>query len=323
MERACTVVTLRKETIERIFRKHFKNNGVLQSISTLSLGAVNTSYKVTYNGRIYVLRLHTRDPEGAEKERSLYQLVQKKVAMPKLFYVGTDSDTPAYSIFEYIDKKHIFEIRAKKDAAPLCYALGKALAAIHSFEFANAGLFGKDFAIYMPFAEKSSPYYEYIIEHFSKTSLSYKRLGEAKAAELKYFLSTHRKYFPVINNGGVLVHSVFKPVNLLWDRRGGLTILDWEFAHIGHPLIDFGILLRHFEQFPFDLASLESGYLENGGILPDDWVQKARISDIINIIQLLNIEAERPKLFQFLKQSLDVTLAGPSALNALMKKENC
>jgi hypothetical protein len=42
--------------------------------------------------------------------------------------------------------------------------------------------------------------------------------------------------------------------------------------------------------------------------LPDNWIQKARITDIINVIQLLNNPAERPQLFRFLIKSIDLTM---------------
>ena len=93
------------------------------------------------------------------------------------------------------------------------------------------------------------------------------------------------------------MHSDFKPVNLLWSEEGGLTVLDWEFAHIGDRIMDLGILLRYFQDFPLSISYLEKGYCENGGNLPSDWIQRARITDFINIVQLLNVSSERPKLF--------------------------
>lgn len=68
-----------------------------------------------------------------------------------------------------------------------------------------------------------------------------------------------------------------------------MTVLDWEFAHIECPLIDFDIIIRHFQEFPFSVKSFEEGYLKHRGILPDNLIQKDRIKDIINVIQLLII----------------------------------
>jgi len=133
-------------------------------------------------------------------------------------------------------------------------------------------------------------------------------LGDAKAKQVVQFIKEHREYFPVIRDVGCLVHSDFKPVNLLWSEESGLTVLDWEFAHSGAGIMDFGILLRHFQDFPISLSHLEKGYCENGGNLPPDWLQCARITDFINIVQLLNSSSDRPKLFQSLIQNLDSTM---------------
>lgn len=107
----------------------------------------------------------------------------------------------------------------------------------------------------------------------------------------------------------MLVHSDFKPVNLLWSEASHLTVLDWEFAHSGHAFFDFGILLRHYLDFPLRLKALEKGYREAGGCLPDNWLQVARLLDFVNIIQLLNTPGERPKLFANLIKSAQLTMS--------------
>lgn len=321
MERACEVVELRESQIEAMCREHFGSEGHLQFSSPLSLGAVNTSYKILWNDTLYVLRVYVRDPELAKVEDEVYQLVRKKVAVPNMLYVGSFKELYPFAIFEFVDKKHIFEISDDSLAGTLSFELGKVLATIHSFRFPEAGLFGKGFTILTPFEEGSSPYFDYIMQHFSDSSLAWKRLGDERASDLKSFLVSHREYFPTIHNGGVLVHSDFKPVNLLWSEQDGLTVLDWEFAHIGHPLLDLGILLRHYQEFPFSLKSFESGYFENGRTLPHDWIRKARITDTINIVQLLNTPTERPRLFRSLLQSIDLTTSKWLSLKDFIRQD--
>ena len=309
MERASQIIQLDESQIQSIFRDHFGNKGQLQSFAPFALGAVNTSYKVIWDNIPYVLRLYIRDPKLLKIEKSVYKLVGKSISAPKLFYSGSYKNKFTFGIFEFIDKKHIFEISDCSLANTLSFELGKVLATIHRFHFHKAGLFGQRFVIHTPFEEGSSPYFDFIINNFSKSSLAWKRLGDTKANQLKDFIVKHQSYFPRIHNGGVLVHSDFKPVNLLWNKETGLTVLDWEFAHIGHSLIDLGILIRHFQEFSLSVKSLEEGYLKHGGILPDNWIQKARITDIINVIQLLNTSAERPQLFRFLIKSIDLTIS--------------
>jgi len=312
MERSRDVITLDKDTIKNIFRRHFASSESAQNdiedYLLLSHGAANTSYKVIWNTLAYVLRLYTRDWEGVDREHCLYELVHSKVSVPKFLHRGTIEGMPPYAIFEFVDKKHIFEIDDTRHNEALSYDLGSVLASIHSFHFPKAGLFGKDFAIHTPFEDAFSPYYEYIMDHFYPNSPSWKRLGDKRAKALKSFLNSHKEDFPIIHNGGVLSHSDYKPVNLLWSPQEGLTVLDWEFAHIGDPLIDFGILLRHCNAFPLEYESLEKGYKEHGGNLPDDWIRKAHITDSINLIQLLNDPSDRPQLHAFLTESVDKML---------------
>lgn len=306
MERAFEAIRLDYSQIEKICSAYFKK-GHLKNFQILSGGAVNTTYKIIWDERPFILRLYVRDPELAQIEETVYQLIRDKVSVPDLLYIGRFGSYPL-AIFEFVDKKHIFEVSNQFLASTLSYDLGKALAGIHSFHFPQAGLFGSDFAIHIPFEEGSSPYFAYIMEHFLESSFAWQRLGNERARRLKDFLNNNQDLFSAVSQGGVLVHSDFKPVNLLWDECSGLTILDWEFAHIGNPLIDFGILLRHFQDFPLNINSLEKGYTEHGGVFVYDWIRKARLTDVINVVQLLNNPVERPQLFKFLFQSIDFTM---------------
>lgn len=304
MERAAKHLDLKPHQAESLCAECF-GEGNLTSLQTLSGGAVNSVYKFLWNDQPYVLRFYVRDPKLAEIEASVYHLVQNSVPVPKLLHTAVSNEFGPFAIFEFVNKKHIFEF--SHSAEPLSYDLGRTLAKIHNFHFPKAGLIGRDFIIETPFEEGSSPYYDYIQEHLTKASLAWQRLGNRKAEELVAFLNAHQNAFPIIQNGSALVHSDFKPVNLLWDEHDGLTVLDWEFAHIGHPLFDFAILTRHSRDFPLKIASLEEGYHDGGGSLPDDWIQKARITDTVNVVQLLNTPTERPKLFKSLIDSLDLT----------------
>ena len=318
MERGFEFIDLDYSQIESICYPYFKK-GHLKAFQSLSGGAINTTYKIIWDERPFIVRLYVRDLELAQIEEAVYRLIHNKVAMPDLLHIGRFSSYP-FAIFEFVDKKHIFEISNQSLASTLSYDLGKVLAGIHSFHFPHAGLFGKNFVIHTPFEEGSSPYFAYIMEHFSESSLVWQRLGNERASRLKDFLNDNQGFFPVVSQGGVLVHSDFKPVNLLWDEDSGLTVLDWEFAHIGNPLIDFAILLRHFQDFPLNINSLEKGYSEHGGIFVDDWIRKARLADVINVVQLLNTPVERPQLFKFLLQSINFTIFRWSSLDEELRE---
>ncbi|WP_219635279.1 phosphotransferase family protein [Nocardioides ungokensis] len=66
-----------------------------------------------------------------------------------------------------------------------------------------------------------------------------------------------------------LVHSDFNPKNLLVDP-GSLVVtglLDWEFAHAGHPFTDLGNLLR-FEREPGFTAAVLEAYVAVAAVAP-------------------------------------------------------
>lgn len=95
------------------------------------------------------------------------------------------------------------------------------------------------------------------------------RLGDKLSNKMLDFMLKNKDFFPRVNENICLTHSDFKPVNLLY-KTGSVFVLDWEFAHAGIGLLDFAILLRHRDQFPFDLTSLVKGYSDFGGILPQE-----------------------------------------------------
>ncbi len=272
------------QELEEVCKKVISPRGKLTDYQQLSNGAVNITYRFRWNGVAYVKRLYIRDPLLAEIENQVIKMVKDQVCVPELIYSQTNE--ASYAIFRFVEGKHLFEIEDTSLASEISYELGKTLAKIHRFRFPEAGLFGPGLTIKTLFAKGSSPYYEYIQDHLTRGSRAWERLGDKLAEEILGFTKKNKHYFPQIQEGGVLVHSDFKPVNLLWNK--GVTVLDWEFAHSGVGLMDFAILLRHAEDFPLSLVDLERGYTETGGALPTDWVKKAQITDFVNVIQLLD-----------------------------------
>lgn len=281
--------------------------GKVHSFSLLGGGAVNTCYKLRWNEEWFVLRFFQRSETLVSIEHRLYQELEGRIPMPKLRFLSEDAAPYPFAIFDFCPSPSIGE--ASKEEAPiLSYDLGQVLAKIHQVHFPEAGFFGVGTRFEAVFPKGSSPYFEYCMEHFHAESKAWERLGEELASLVLRFLESHEALFPKIQEGGSLVHSDFKPVNLLWTKKRGVTVLDWEFAHSGDGLFDFADLLRHTDQFPFCRTSLERGYKEGGGDLPQDWLRRARLLDILNIIQLLNRPQARPNLFAFLKTSLEVTI---------------
>jgi aminoglycoside phosphotransferase (APT) family kinase protein len=92
-----------------------------------------------------------------------------------------------------------------------------------------------------------------------------------------------------------LVHSDLNPKNLLIDPVGlsVTAVLDWEFAHSGHPTTDLGNLLR-FDRAPAYVAAVLSAYCELRGTDPDATLELARAADLWALVDLAARAGENP-----------------------------
>lgn len=84
-----------------------------------------------------------------------------------------------------------------------------------------------------------------------------------------------------------LVHSDLNPKNLLFDPETlALTgVLDWEFAHAGHPFSDLGNLLR-FDRDPAFVETVLAAYEARRGVLPEDALALGRAADLYALVDL-------------------------------------
>lgn len=92
-----------------------------------------------------------------------------------------------------------------------------------------------------------------------------------------------------------LVHSDLNPKNVLVDP-GDLTItgvLDWEFAHAGHPWTDLGNLLR-FERQPAYVDAVLDAWTGLRGGRPEDVLQGARAADLWALVDLAARAGDNP-----------------------------
>lgn len=92
-----------------------------------------------------------------------------------------------------------------------------------------------------------------------------------------------------------LVHSDFNTKNLLVDRDTLQVtgLVDWEFAHAGHPFTDLGNLLR-FERDEAFTRSVLTAYVEHRGGVADDALTLARAADLWALVDLATRRGQNP-----------------------------
>src|SRR6185312_13355975 len=92
-----------------------------------------------------------------------------------------------------------------------------------------------------------------------------------------------------------LVHSDANPKNLLVDpatlRVTG--VLDWEFAHSGHPFTDLGNALR-FDRRPAYADAVLSAWCERRGTEPTETLELARAADLWALVDLAARRGQNP-----------------------------
>jgi aminoglycoside phosphotransferase (APT) family kinase protein len=92
-----------------------------------------------------------------------------------------------------------------------------------------------------------------------------------------------------------LVHSDLNPKNLLVDPETlELTgVLDWEFAHSGHPYTDLGNLLR-FDRRPAYADAVLAAWCERRDTDPQDTLELARAADMWALVDLAARRGQNP-----------------------------
>ncbi|MCD4534834.1 phosphotransferase [Nocardioides sp. cx-169] len=92
-----------------------------------------------------------------------------------------------------------------------------------------------------------------------------------------------------------LVHGDLNPKNLLVDP-GSLAVtgvVDWEYAHAGHPFTDLGNVLR-FDREPAYVEAVLGAYTERFRAPPHAALELARAADLWALIELAGRREENP-----------------------------
>jgi aminoglycoside phosphotransferase (APT) family kinase protein len=241
----------------------------------------------------FVLRVYSGDQSSAACEARILELAAKAgVHTPSVVEMGEVGGRGLLILTlmpgRMLDRHADFE------------DVGAQLARIHSVSFEDWGLFGSDGSL-----ETFSPGTGASLVADYLEGRAGQRLGSRRTAAVRALPPVH-----LHPRAPTLVHSDFNPKNILVGQDGRVTaILDWEFAMAADPLIDFG----NFFRFPEDYESeaqgkFVAGYEGAGGRLPEDWVSRAQLHDLVSLLDFLNREKDLPETFATALDRVDCIL---------------
>ncbi len=235
----------------------------------------------------------TRGGIGPEVDAAVLRLVRGLLPVPAVLEVrpGDESlDRPGVLVTSWVEGVRGDELLPTLDAdglARLGAELGGLAADLGGMPMLRAGAFADAELTVEPWDLDLPAYVESLepgLAHLSVAELDGLR---AVAVEAQALLDTVGRT--------CLVHSDLNPKNLLVDP-GSLSVtavLDWEFAHAGHPFTDLGNLLR-FDRDPVYVDAVLAAYAGRRGVPAGDALALARAADLFALTELTSRRGQNP-----------------------------
>lgn len=285
----------------------------LRSFEPLTGGMRNLNYLVHVDGTEdrLVLRIYTRDPSACQKEIDVHSLVSERIPVPEIVYADPsgEGDIGPYMIKRYVEGVTFQELKSQQnlqDVAEAAYAIGATLARLQTFTFSPPRS--------PPFSEGPTPISEVIASCLNSPVLI-QRLGLGETDRLRALITGWLPEISSLYQQQSLVHGDFGARNTLLKRSGGhwvvSAVLDWELAFFGSPLWDVARFIC-FERRarPLREPHFSTGFSENGGVLPENWLEFSRVINAVSSAESLS-RPDLPGIFvPELKDLITATLDG-------------
>ena len=288
--------------------------GHIDNVEPMEGGRANTLYRLRReDGREFVLRLYTRDSASCLKEAALARKLARSVPMPALEVVHAGPlpriGVPG-AVFALVEGDRLDRVLAGGNASTtLARAIGRVMAAIAAVEFPRRGdlVADEDSLAVRPWIFGGKSFNWSCMEDTPAGA----RLGPELSRRLLEFEARCEKRWPETADARH-VHGDFNPTNILVRGEEVAAVLDWEFAHAGDPLMDFGNILRRRDTTPLPEwfpEALAEGFLGGGGALPADWRARAEYLDLSSACEFLSSVEDRPQLHAAAQRQVRDTLA--------------
>jgi aminoglycoside phosphotransferase (APT) family kinase protein len=303
--------------LEQLVAPVFRRSAI-DHVEQLRAGLVNTNFKLTMRGHPdpILLRLYHRGSSAASKEVELLRRMRGRVPVPEVAYFVRTNPVTGHpcALLQWIDGQRLdhLELEGGRELAT-GQALGKALAAVHAIKFPRFGFLDGAIEIASAVELDRDGMLAYLDGSFTRGPGAV-RLGGKLSAALRSFITREGHRVSEWPGPPCLVHGDFNGSNVLFrafpEEPVLAAILDWEFALAGRPAFDFAHLLRPpLDRFP-DLADAAAqSYREAGELLPRNWREIARITDLFAWIEILNRTHVTPRTVDTARRFIGTTIA--------------
>jgi aminoglycoside phosphotransferase (APT) family kinase protein len=304
-------IDLEPSQIETLIEPFAAGARVLEAVP-LSGGLRNTNYRLRLSSRPepVVLRLFSADSSACPREAALERLVAGRVPVPEVLHSEPAADPP-WNIVTWVQGERFDQVLRTADdelVRALSRDAGRVLARIHAFTFPTAGFLGPDLSVGA--FDGYSGDWSHMLTDWLLHGHSGTRLGPRLTERLLRFIADNAPRVKAVGTQAHLLHSDYKPWNLLVRGSEVAAVLDWEFAFSGWPLNDVGIYLRHSASLPpAYLDGFVGGYVDAGGELPADWQRLARLIDLISLCYFLERPEDDPAVVRDVKPLIETTLS--------------
>jgi aminoglycoside phosphotransferase (APT) family kinase protein len=275
----------------------FLNGRKIAKVEVLGGGLSNSNLKIILeNKEMVVLRIYNESGLKAKVEKEILELVENTLPVPQVLYhdFSLAQFNYPFLLLSWVEGVQLSELFLTGDEAlsNAGYEVGRHLARMHSIQFASPGFFDEHLTV-QKFELSGSESFKSLIDEMITGGQATENLGQEMSRNIAKFTTDHAHLLDDKGNQSSLVHSDFNPLNILIQKEGNSVnvtgILDWEFSFSNSPLIDVGNMLRYenIQESSFIKPFILS-YLDNGGVLPQKWLQKAKLMDIIALLDLAN-----------------------------------
>jgi aminoglycoside phosphotransferase (APT) family kinase protein len=137
-----------------------------------------------------------------------------------------------------------------------------------------------------------------------------RKLGDSLTRQVVDYVAAHHDSLQALDTTKTLVHGDFRPTNVMIKDGALQGIIDWEGAMAGHPLADIGQFLRYAEQVN---AVQEQVFIRSyqacaAQPLLEPYRDIAKLRDLVNLLQMINIPATLPYKDKDLKRLICKTV---------------